>query len=176
MGDDGERSVRSLLEELTDVIDVAARLAEALSGDPTVQRVIEAFRLMPFEDREVIADVIEREVQARRLSLASEVATGQSMHPNPNARLYLRSHEQPALPRNLLERDELMLAMLAGMRVTPLLLVPDIHAAWIDGTRGALEHLEPAARQAAAVLLREALALVEEVDAAAANEQAARAG
>jgi hypothetical protein len=164
MRDDGERPVRSTLEELTDILDVAARLAEALGADPTVQRVIEAFRLMPFEDREVVAEVIEREVRARRLSIASEVATGQSMHPNPNARLYLRSHEKAALPRNLLERDELMLAMLAGMRVTPLLLVPDVHEAWVDGTRGALEHLEPAARQAAKMLLREALTLVEEAE------------
>ncbi len=176
MRDDGERSQRSPFEELIDVIDVAARLADSIGSDPTLQRVIEAFRLMPFEDREVIAEVIEREVQARRLSVASEIATGQSMHPNPHARLYLRSHEKVALPRILLERDELMLAMLAGMRASPLLLVPEIHEAWIDGTRGALEHLDASARRAAALLLREVLALVEEADGSTAtNEQAARA-
>ena len=176
MRDDGERSQRSPLEELIDVLDVAARLADALGGDPMLQRVIEAFRLMPFEDREVIAHVIEREVQARRLSVASEVATGQSMHANPHARLYVRSHEKVTLPRILLERNELMLAMLAGMRAAPLLLVPEIHQAWTDGTRDALEHLEPSARRAAAVLLREVLALVEEAEGTAATtKQSARA-
>jgi hypothetical protein len=176
MSDDGERSQRSPVEELIDVIDVAARLADALGGDPMVQRVIEAFRLMPFEDREIIADVIEREVRARRLSIASEVATGQAMHPNPNARLYLRSHEKHTLARILLERDELMLAMLAGLRASPLLLVPEIHQSWIEGTRAALEHLEPSARRAASLLLREALALVEEADqSTAATDRPARA-
>jgi hypothetical protein len=171
MRDVGERGIRSTLEELTDVIDVAARLADTLAGDPTIQRVIEAFRLMPFEDRDIVAQAIEREVQARQLSRATEKATGQSMHPNPHARLYLRTHEKAAVPRNLLERDELMLAMLAGMRVTPLLHVPESHQAWVDGTRGALEHLEPAARRAVAMLLREVLALVDE----ASDERAARA-
>jgi hypothetical protein len=175
MRDDGERPQRSTLEELIDVIEVAAQLTDAIAGDPTIQRVIEAFRLMPFEDREIVADVIEREVQARRLSIASEVATGQSMHPNRSARLYLRSHEKVAFPRNLLERDEFMLAMLAGMRAAQLLLVPEIHAAWIDGTRGALEHLEPSARRAASLLLREALALVEEAEGSTASKQSARA-
>ena len=162
MRDDGERGVRSTLEKLTEVIDVAAKLAEALAGDATVQRVVEASRLMPFEDRTVVADVVEREVRARRLSVATEATTGQSMHPNPHARLYLRTHQKAVMSRNALERDELMLSMLAGLRVTPLLLVPEVHEAWLDGTRAALEHLEPEARDAAGVLLREALALVEQ--------------
>jgi hypothetical protein len=154
---------RSALEELTEVIDVAARLADSLGDDPLLQRLLEAFRLMPLEDRATVVEVIEREVQARRLSRATEEATGQSMHPNLHARLYLRSHEK-AIPRNLLERDELMLAMLSAMRVAPLLLVPDIHAAWIDGTRAALRHLEPANRDVVVQLMREALALIAEID------------
>jgi hypothetical protein len=155
---------RTALEELTDVLDVAARVANELLDDPSLQAVIEAFRLMPLEDRAVLAAVVQREVQARRLSLATESTTGQSMHPNPNARLYLRSHEK-AVPRGLLERDELMLAMLAGLRVTPILLVPDIHATWLDATRAAVQHVEPAARRAAGQLMREALELVEADDA-----------
>lgn len=174
MRDDGKRPVRATLEELTEVIDVAARLAEAISSDPPLQRVIEAFRLMPFEDREVVARALEREVQARRLSVATEAVTGQAMHPNPNARLYLRSHEKATLPRYLLERDELMLSMLAGMRAAQLLFVPEIHEAWIAGTRTALEHLEPSARDAVALLLREVLALVEEAKEAP-EKSAARA-
>lgn len=145
------------------MIEVAARLADALAADPLLHRVTEAFRLMPLEDRETIVTALEREVQARRLSLATENATGQSMHPNPNARLYLRSHET-VVPRRLLERDELMLSMLRGMRVSPILLVPDIHAAWVDGTREALQHLDASTRAAVAQLLREALVMVEAND------------
>lgn len=147
------------------MIDVAARLAESLGGDSTLQRVIEAFRLMPFEDRNVIAGVLEREVQARRISAATERATGQAMHPNPNARLYVRSHEKVVTSLKSLDRDEMMLRVLAGLRVLPLLLTPDVHEAWLDGTRIALGHLEPSMRRAAAVLLRELVALAEEVEA-----------
>ena len=163
MGETGDRSERSrsALQELVEVIEVAARIAESLAGDRVLQRLIEAFRAAPYEDRETLVGAIEREVQARRLSRATEDMTGQSMHPNPHARLYIRSHETVS-PRNLLERDELMLAMLSGMRVSPILLTPDIHAAWVEGTREALEHLDSTARAAVAQLLREALVLVEE--------------
>jgi hypothetical protein len=158
---DRDEGSRTVLQELTEVIDVAAKLAESLAADRTLQRLIDALRTAPLEDRDTIVGAIEREVQARRLSRATEDLTGQSMHPNPHARLYIRSHET-VVPRNLLERDELMLAMLSGMRVSPILLTPDIHAAWVEGTREALEHLDPTARAAVAQLLREALALVEE--------------
>jgi hypothetical protein len=173
MRDDGDRGFRSTIEQLTDVIDVAVELAETLSGDPTVQRVIEAFRVMPFEDRQVIAGVLEREVQARRISAATQRTTGQAMHPNPNARLYVRSHEKVA-PSRSVERDEMMLQMLAALRVIPLLLASDVHDAWLDATRIALGHLEPTMRRAAAVLLREVVALAEEADAPTAA-QAVRA-
>ena len=155
-------SSRSTLHELADVIDAAVRLADAIANDPVLQRLLEAFRLMPLEDRGTILRAIEREVQARRLSRATEDMTGQQMHPNPHARLYLRSHEQ-VVPRNLLERDELMFAMLSGMRVSPILLTPDVHASWVDGTREAMEHLDDTARVSVEQLLREALVILDEV-------------
>lgn len=150
------------MQELADVIDAAVRLAETLANDPMLQRILEAFRLMPLEDRATILCAIEREVQARRLSNATQDATGQTMHPNPHARLYLRSHER-VVPRNMLERDELMFAMLSGMRVTPILLTPEIHKSWLDGTREAMEHLDETAQASVETLLHEALALLDEV-------------
>ncbi len=152
-----------MLRQLADVIETAVQLAESLVVDPILRRLFEAFRVMPLEDRGAIVTAIEREVQARRLSRATEDATGQAMHPNPHARLYLRSHQQ-AMPRSMLERDELMLAMLSGMRASPILLMPEIHASWLDGTREALEHLDAATRRTVAQLMREALALVDEAD------------
>ena len=163
-------SSRSTLHELADVIDAAVCLAEAISNDPMLQRLLEAFRLMPLEDRATILRAIEREVQARRLSCAMQDATGQSMHPNPHARLYLRSHER-VVPRNMLERDELMFAMLSAMRVTPILLTPDIHASWVEGTREAMEHLDDTARASVEQLLREALVLLDEVRRAADHDE-----
>ena len=154
------------LHHLRDVLDAAMRVAGDLANDPLLSRLLEAFRLMPMEDRSIVVTAIEREVQARRLSRATEAVTGQAMHPNPNARLYVRSHEN-TVPRNLLERDELTIAMLAAFRVTPILEVPEIHAEWLDATRAALKHLEPATRAVVSRLMREGLALAEAVEAAA---------
>ena len=150
------------MHELADVVDAAVRLAETISTDPMLQRLLEVFRLMPLEDRATILRAMEREVQARRLSHATQDSTGQSMHPNPHARLYLRSHER-VVPRNMLERDELMFAMLSGMRVSPILLTPDIHASWVEGTREAMEHLDDTTRASVEQLLREALVILDEV-------------
>jgi hypothetical protein len=148
------------IHQLRAMLDAAAGLVRELANDSVLARLVEAFRLMPFEDRATIVGAIEREVQARRLSCAVEKTTGQSMHPNPHARLYVRAHEK-ILPRYGLERDELMLAMLRAMRVAPILLAPEIHEAWRDGTREALEHLDAEIRATVAHLLREALAMVE---------------
>jgi len=69
-----------------------------------------------------------------------------------------------------------MLAMLRGMRLTPILLTPDIHASWIEGTREAMEHLDDTARASVEQLLREALVLLDEVRATAdSDERTARA-
>ena len=162
-GIDGGRNV---LQQLDDVLETAAHLAGQIATDKVLGRLVAAFRLMPIEDREIVVKAIEHEVQARRLSRATEGATGQSMHANPHARLYLRSHQR-AVPRDLLERDELMLAMLNMKRLTPMLLVPEVHGSWVDGTRAALEHLEPEMRRAVAGLMREMLAMVDEDVAAA---------
>jgi hypothetical protein len=151
----------TILGELADVLDVATELVTSLARDGVFHRLIEAFHSMPFEDRETVVGAIEREVSARRLSRATQDLTGRSMHPNPHARLYMRAHET-VVPRGELDRDELMLSMLRGMRVTPALLVPELRQAWRDGTREALRHLEPATRGIVADLARELLMLAEE--------------
>jgi hypothetical protein len=166
MGEHGEKPQdgRTMFDELVELLDVAVAMTAACAKDPVLQRLLEAFRLMPFEDREVLVGAIEREVRARRLSRATEDATGHKMHANRHARLYVRAHETP-MPRRNLEREELMLSMLRGMRVSPLLLAPEVHDEWLEGTREALAHLEPDARAAVVELTRELLALAEETEA-----------
>jgi hypothetical protein len=53
--------------------------------------------------------------------------------------------------------------MLSGMRVSQILLTPEIHPSWVEGTREAMEHLDDAARASVEQLLREALAILDEV-------------
>jgi hypothetical protein len=151
----------NVLRRLAGLLEDATALADDLMRDGTLRRLLEAFRLMPLEDRDPIVEALEREVKARRMSLATEGTTGQSMHPNRNARLYLRAHEK-TISRNLLEREELMLAMLQSMRASAFLLVPEIHSSWIEGTREALTHVDGATRATLVGLVREFLALVED--------------
>jgi hypothetical protein len=115
---------------------------------------------MPAEDRPAILEAVEREVQARKLSFATEGMSGQSMVPNPHARLYLRVHEA-ALDRNLLERDEMMIAMVRGMRAATLIpAVPDIYASWRDATREAMEHVDEATRTVTERLMQDVLGCI----------------
>ena len=148
------------LAGLATVLKEAETLVGELDGDPVIRDVLRTFRLMPFEDRGVIAEALSREVQARRLSLATQDVTGQSMHPNPNARFYLRAHETP-VPRNLLERDELMLALTRAMRLASVLRMPAIHQELLEALRLALEHVDASTRADVASLLQDTLAIVQ---------------
>jgi hypothetical protein len=149
----------TIFSRLMEALDAAAALADELRGDRLFWRLVSAFRLMPAEDRPVVVDVVEREVKARRISYATHDVTGQVMHPNRHARLYVRSHQAPVVPRDTLERDEMMLAMLSALRVVPILATPEIHASWVDATREAIGHLDADTCRTAVELLREVIAL-----------------
>ena len=151
------------LERLTKTLQAAARVAADLSGDAEFRRLRDVFLAMPRQDRAPILGALEREVDARRLSRATEGVTGQAMHPNPNARFYLRSHG-PEAQRGDLERDEMMLATLRAMQVMHLLVTPDIYPAWLDATREALGHVDSETRQVVERLLREVLDMLVECD------------
>ena len=123
------------LEHLEAALAEALELTRTLAADPVLTRLLAAFRLMPAEDRGVVVGAIEREVKARKLSLATEDVSGQSMVPNPNARFYLRAHES-SFDRNLLERDEMTIAMVRAMRAATLIpAVPDIYASFREASR-----------------------------------------
>lgn len=154
------------LQHLQATLEAALHLTREMTADQVLARLLAVFRIMPAEDRPAILDAVEREVQARKLSLATESVSGQSMVPNRNARLYLRVHEA-ALDRNLLERDEMMIAMARGMRAAILIpAIPDIHASWREATREAMEHVDEATRAVTEQLMREVLEFIAEARAA----------
>jgi hypothetical protein len=130
------------LETLLATLRTATMLAADVVRDPLLRRLISTFHAMPDRDRETIVGVVEREVQARLLSQATERVTGQGARANPNARLYVRTHQSEA-QRSDFERDEMMLATLRALKVIPLLTIPEIHAEWRDATREALDQVEP---------------------------------
>jgi len=154
------------LETLQATLEAALGVARELSGDRLLGRLITAFREMPAQDRAVLIEAIEREVKARNLSRATEAVTGQSMVPNPNARLYLRAHET-GFDRNLLERDEMMIATVRAMRVATIIpSVPEIHESWRAAVREAMQHVDQATRIVVEQLVVEMLGFVREANAA----------
>jgi hypothetical protein len=88
--------------------------------------------------------------------------TGQAMVPNPHARLYVRTHES-VFDRNLLERDEMMIATIRAMRVASIIPnVADIYASWRDATREAMQHVDGATRAVVERLVLDVLAFLRE--------------
>ena len=129
------------LGTLQTALEDAVRLVEEVAADPVMRRVLDSFMAMPAEDRDIIASVIEREVQGRLLNRATGEVTGQATRPNPHARLYVRSHGS-SIPRSALEEEEMMLGTIRMMQVMRFLLVPDIYEAWRRATRAALDHVD----------------------------------
>jgi hypothetical protein len=160
------------LQHLQATLEAALHLTREMTADQVLARLLAVFRIMPAEDRPAILDAVEREVQARKLSLATQGMSGQSMVPNPHARLYLRVHEA-AFDRNLLERDEMMISMVRGMRAATLIpAVPDIYASWRDATQEAMLHVDEATRAVTERLVQEVLGFIAEARAAERAEQA----
>jgi hypothetical protein len=168
-------SATAALADLRTALEKAVDLARELADDDLLARVIAAFRAMPMQDRPVIVGVLEREVTGRLLSRATEKPLGQSTHPNPNARLYVRAHDS-GFDHRLYDRDEMMIADIRAMRIACLIRnVPEIYAIWKDALREAMGHVEEPVRRVAEELLTdgiEAIAEARKAETAAATETA----
>lgn len=161
-GSDPRTDVLDKLDDLRTTLQAASGLAAELMADPLLMRLIQVFHAMPTHDRATVVGAIERDVQSRLLSRATERVTGQGSVPNPRARLYIRTHG-PAVEEDDLERDDMMLATLRALRVVPILLLPEIHAVWRDATRAALEDVDAATRDGVERLVREVLDLLADI-------------
>jgi hypothetical protein len=154
------------LEQLQIALEAALGIVLELAGDDLLRRLIAVFRAMPTQDRPIILDVLEREVTGRLLSRATEKPVGQSTHPNPNARLYVRAHDS-GFDRRLYDRDEMMIADIRGLRIARLIRnVPEIHAIWKDAMREAMDHVDEETRTIAEQLLHDVLGCISEARAA----------
>jgi len=154
------------LETLAAALHTATALAAEVLDDALLPRLIAAFHAMPAGDRATIVGVVEREVQARLLSRATEGVTGQGAHPNPNARLYVRTHGREA-QRHDFERDDMMLGMLRVLKVLPILTVPEIRAEWREASREALAEVDDEVVEVMDDVIGEFLDLVRSVRATA---------
>jgi hypothetical protein len=173
MAHEPTQGATATLEQLQITLEVALGIVLELAGDDQLRRLIAVFRAMPTQDRPIILDVLEREVTGRVLARATEKAIGQSTHPNPNARLYVRAHDS-GFDRRLYDRDEMMIADIRGLRVACLIRnVPEIYAIWKDAMREAMDHVDEATRTIAEQLLHDVLGCISEARAAARTEDSA---
>jgi hypothetical protein len=126
---------------LRSLLDTAHDLVTKLNDEPLFARLVDVFSRMPADDREAIVGVLEREVETRLLSLeVAESMTRIALHPNPNARLYVRVVGQ----ENTDEVETLAFLRAAySVQRSVDALDPDWRAMVLLGLR----YMEPAARQ-----------------------------
>jgi hypothetical protein len=140
----------------------AKQLAEALEADPIVGRVLQALAGLPPDDRQTIAQAIERGAAWRRVNESVSAANGVRLRANPNPRLFVRVVDgtQPTMPLSP-DPDEVLVSILRVLRLAPLVHTAEARAVWEPAASEALGMLEASERQAALEVGRSALALIE---------------
>ncbi|MCW5890955.1 MAG: hypothetical protein KIT14_10420 [bacterium] len=168
MGDDAATpDSTTALEQLQVTLTAALSLATDLSSNALLQRLLAVFRAMPADDRPVIMGVLEREVLGRLLARGTERNVGQTTHPNPNARLYVRAHESD-YERRLFDRKGMMIADVRAMRIAPIIRdIPAVRELFREAMAEALGQVEPHLWSVAEDLLHDVLGCIADARAAA---------
>jgi hypothetical protein len=150
------------LDALSALLASAKQLAEALEADPIVGRVLQALAGLPPDDRQTIAQAIERGAAWRRVNESVSAANGVRLRANPNPRLFVRVVDgtQPTIPLSP-DPDEVLVSILRVLRLAPLIDTAEARAVWEPAATEALGMLEASERQAALEVGRSALALIE---------------
>ena len=156
MGNDEDRA----LGQLVDILEVARTMVRELTEDPLLARWMSVFRAMPEGDRETIIGVLEREVLGRHLSRGTEKTVASSTRVNPNARLYIRTHETEFDHRHF-DFEQMRVANVRAMRVATIIrYVPGIHKLFKEALRAAMDEVDEPTREVAEHLLRDVFAAI----------------
>ena len=167
-----DRDDDTALGQLVDVLEVARSLVRELTEDPLLGRWMSVYRAMPDGDRETIVAVLEREVLGRHLSQGTEKPVGSSTHVNPNARLYVRSHETEFDHRHF-DFEQMRIANVRAMRVATIIrFVPGIYALFKEAVRAAMNEVDEPTREVSERLLRDVLAAIDDARTATPSEAA----
>jgi hypothetical protein len=162
-----DRDDDTALGQLVDVLEVARSLVRELTEDPLLARWMSVYRAMPDGDRETIVTVLEREILGRHLSRGTEKPVGSSTHVNPNARLYIRSHETEFDHRHF-DFEQMRIANVRAMRVATIIrYVPGIYALFKEAVRAAMDEVDEPTREVSERLLRDVLTAIADARAAA---------
>jgi len=169
----GNRDEDRALDQLVDILEVARTMVRELTEDPLVVRWMSVYRAMPDGDRETIIGVLEREVLGRHLSQGTEKAVASSTRVNPNARLYIRTHETEFDHRHF-DFEQMRVANVRAMRVATIIrYVPGIHKLFKEALRAAMDEVDEPTREVVEHLLRDVFAAVADARAATAATEPA---
>ncbi len=155
----GARSVNPL-DTLATLLDAATGVLEDLSVQAYLPRLLQFFRRLPPQDREPLLAVLEREIEARRLSV--EAADGRVGEPNPLASLYVRVIDSER-PLPVVSRDEMVWSTIkatALMATFPDVLLREMEVAMSE----AVDLLTPEEAAALLSVHEDILALASEED------------
>lgn len=106
------------LSTLQHVLASAARLAQDIAAEPFMARLLDIVGRIPPEDRETIANILEREIDLRNLSKEAPSGSFSGLNvtkPNPNARLYFRVSDSEPAP--YVVPEEIVQAVIRAARV-----------------------------------------------------------
>lgn len=160
--DDQPSDALDRLETLQAMVAAALRLVRELEGDSMLARWLASYQAMPSEDRAVVVEAVEREVKAAVITRATAKVAGQTMHPNPHARLYTRAMDSE-IPRVTVETEAMRRATLRAMQAVGVVTgTPAMFAQWRASTAAALAGLDGPQRDAVEMLAREFMRLIDE--------------
>jgi hypothetical protein len=153
------------LSTLQHVLASAARIAQDLTNDPLLPRLLDIFARMPAEDREILANVLEREVDLRNLSKEAPSGPLSGLNvtkPNPNARLYFRVADRDPPP--FVTPEEIVQAVIRAARVIHRAAGrrSDLSQVWEPAMIEGLRRVPPAERDVLRWYHRTILQLIDE--------------
>jgi hypothetical protein len=138
---------------LLHLLRAASDLVQRAATDPQLTRMLRIFDRIPDGDREILLDVLEREVEMRRVvGDAPPTLTGlELLRPNPNARLYMRVYGHTATPveAEATDHHDLVASTMQTTRILGLILAPTMFDRWRAAAVEAFTRLEPAELEAA---------------------------
>ncbi len=155
------------LDALQTMLATARELLTDLTTDPLLDRILQAFRMLPESDREPILRILEKDAAWRRIVEETSGATGITVSPNPHASLYVHVLEQvngdPLAPGPLQrDGDVIRFGIETFVRLFPLFFQEGVHAQWTAAAREIVRASDAELRGFAARLAREVLALLDE--------------
>lgn len=151
------------LDALNALLSSAKQLAEALEADPIVGRVLQALASLPPDDRQTIAQALERGVAWRRLNETVSTSNGVRLRANPSPRLFVRVLDGTPPKGPAPDADDALIGILRVLRVAPLLATAEWRTVWEAAATEALRMLDPAERRACRAVARSAMTLLEAV-------------